>query len=75
MRPPELVYKKAVLKSFAKFTGTHLYQSPFFDKTAVWIPATLRKRECGTSAFICIFILQNTSGLLLLASEEVITLR
>ena len=75
MQPPGLVYKKAVLKSFVKFTGTHLYQSPFFDKIAVWIPATLRKRECGTSAFICISILQNTSGLLLLASEEVITLR
>ena len=52
MQPPEVVYKKAVLKSFAKFTGTHLYQSLFFDKTAVWNPATLRKRECGKSAFI-----------------------
>ena len=52
MQPPELVYKKAVLERFAKFTGIHLYQSPFFNKIAVWNPATLRKRECGTSAFI-----------------------
>ena len=44
--------KKAVLKSFAKFTGKHLYQSVFFDKIAAWTPAFLLKRECSRSTFM-----------------------
>ena len=31
---PEVFCKKGVLKYFAKFTGKHLCQSPFFDKVA-----------------------------------------
>ena len=30
-QPPEVFYKKGVLKNFAKFTGKHLYQSPFIN--------------------------------------------
>ena len=31
---PEVFCKEAVLRSFTKFTGKHLYQSLFFDKVA-----------------------------------------
>ena len=31
-QPPEVFYKKGVLKSFAKFTGKHLCQTLFFKK-------------------------------------------
>ena len=31
MQPPELLYKKATLNSFAKFTGKQLCQSLFFN--------------------------------------------
>ena len=31
-QPPELFYKKAVLKNFTKFTGKHLIRSLFFNK-------------------------------------------
>ena len=31
---PEVFRKKGVLKNFAKFTGKHLCQSPFFNKVA-----------------------------------------
>ena len=34
MQPPEMFYKKGVLKNFAKFAGKHLYQSLFFNKVA-----------------------------------------
>ena len=37
--PPEVFYKKGVLKNFAKFTGKHLCQSLFFNK----VRATLLK--------------------------------
>ena len=33
-RRPKVFCKKGVLKNFAKFTGKHLCQSPFFDKVA-----------------------------------------
>ena len=33
-QPPELFYKKGVLKNFAKFTGQHLCQCYFFNKVA-----------------------------------------
>ena len=32
---PELLYKKGVLRNFAKFTGKHLYQSLFFKKESL----------------------------------------
>ena len=31
-QPPEVFYKKGVLKNFAKFTGKHQCQSLFFNK-------------------------------------------
>ena len=34
-----------VLKSFTKFTGKHLYQNLFFNKTAAFQPATLSKTK------------------------------
>ena len=33
-RRPEVFCKKGVLKNFAKFSGKHLCQSPFFNKVA-----------------------------------------
>ena len=33
-QPPEVFYKKGVLRNFPKFTGKHLCQSLFFDKVA-----------------------------------------
>ena len=33
-QPPEVFYKKIVLKKFAKFTVKYLYQSLFFNKVA-----------------------------------------
>ena len=34
MQPPEMFYKKGVLKNFAKFTGKHLCQSLLFNEVA-----------------------------------------
>ena len=31
---PEVLYKKGVFRNFAKFTGKHLCQKPFFNKVA-----------------------------------------
>ena len=33
-QPPEMLYKKIVLKNFAKITGKHLCQSLFFNNVA-----------------------------------------
>ena len=33
-QPPDVFYKKAVLKNFVKFTGKHLCQSLFFNTVA-----------------------------------------
>ena len=33
-QPPEMFYKKGVLRNFTKFTGKHLWQSLFFNKVA-----------------------------------------
>ena len=33
-QPPEVFYKKGVLKNFSKFTGKHLCQSLFFNKVS-----------------------------------------
>ena len=34
----DVVYKKGLLKNFAKFTGKHLFQSPFFNRVAALPP-------------------------------------
>ena len=44
-QPPELFYKKVILKSFTKFTGKHLSQSLFFNKGAALRSATLLKKR------------------------------
>ena len=44
-QPPEVFCKKGVLTNFAKFTGKHLCQSPFFNKVACPGPATLLKKR------------------------------
>ena len=33
-QPPDVFYKKNVLKNFVKFTGKHMYWDLFFDKVA-----------------------------------------
>ena len=49
-QPPEVLFKKAVLKNFFKFTGKNLCQSFFFSKVAG--PATLIKRRSGKGVFL-----------------------
>ena len=44
-QPPEVIYKKGVLKKFAKFTGKHLCQSLFFNKFTDLRRATLLKKR------------------------------
>ena len=56
---PEVFCKKGVLKDFAKFTGKHLCQSPFFNKVA------------GLQA--CNFILKNEHRTALVAAAFVIS--
>ena len=36
-QPPNVFYKKGVLKNFEKFTGKHLHRSLFFNNTDVLI--------------------------------------
>ena len=48
-QPPEMFYKKSVLRNFAKFTGKHVCQSIFFNKVSGLRPLEtilLRKRLC-----------------------------
>ena len=40
-QPPEVFYKKGVLKNFTKLTGKHLRQSLFFNKDVGLTRATL----------------------------------
>ena len=50
-QPPDLFYKKSVVKNFAKFTGKHLCQSLFFNKVAGLMQLQLQlyqKRDSGT---------------------------
>ena len=39
-QPPEVFYKKGVLRNFVKLTGKHLCQSIFFNKVAGLISGT-----------------------------------
>ena len=50
--PPEVFYKKAVLKSFANFTGEHLYWSLFLIKLQVFRPEPYQE-ETPTQVFSC----------------------
>ena len=64
--------KRVVLRNFAKFTGKHLCQSPFFNKVAGLGPVTLLKKGLWHRCFPVDFakfvrapFWQNTSGRLL----------
>ena len=77
-QPPEVFYRKAVLKNFAKFTGTHLCQSLFFNKVADLRTATLLQKRLWHRCFPVNFakflrkpFSQNTSGRLLRPLERV----
>ena len=50
-QPPEVFYKKCILKNLEKFTGKHLYQSLFFNKVASLGPATLLKKRLWHRCF------------------------
>ena len=44
-QPPEVLYKKGVLKNFTKLIEKHLCQSLFFNKVGgLWSAALLNKR-------------------------------
>ena len=60
-QPPEVFYKKDVLRNFAKFTGKHLCQSLFFNKVAGQA-CNFIKKETLAQMFSCEFceISQNT---------------
>ena len=42
-QPPELFYKKSVVKNFAKFTGKHLCHRIFFNKVLGWCLQLIKK--------------------------------
>ena len=50
--PPEVFYKKAVLKSFANFTGEHLYWSLFLITLQVFRPEPYQE-ETPTQVISC----------------------
>ena len=49
-QPPQVFYKKAVLKNFTKFTGKHLWQNLFFNKVAGLRPEPCNFIKKGTPA-------------------------
>ena len=57
-----VLYKKGILRNFAKFTGKHLCQRVFFNKVAGLSPATLLRNSLAR-VFSCEFneISLNTS--------------
>ena len=50
-QPPQVFYKKGVLKNFAKFTGKHLCQGLFSNKVGGLRPATLLKKRLWHGCF------------------------
>ena len=44
--PPEVIWRKSVLRNVAKFTGKHLRQGLFFNKVAGRPATLLKKRLC-----------------------------
>ena len=51
-QPPEVFFKKGVLKNFANLTEKHLCWSLFLIKMEAWGPATLLKRDSNTDVFL-----------------------
>ena len=55
-QPPEVFYKKGVLRNFIKFTGKHLRQSLFLNKKASELrPAFVFKKNALAQVFSCEF--------------------
>ena len=50
-QPPDVFYKKGVLKNFAKFTGKRLCQSLFFNRVSGLRPATSLKKRLWHRCF------------------------
>ena len=50
-QPPEVFYKKGVVRNFTKFIGKHLCLSLFFNKVAGLRPATFIKKETMAQVF------------------------
>ena len=55
--PPEVFYRKGVLKNFAKFLGKHECRSLFLHEIAGFEPLMLLKRDSGTG--VSLWILGN----------------
>ena len=53
---PEVFCKEAVLRSFTKFTGKHLYQSLFFNKATGLRSSTLLKKRLWDRCFPVNFV-------------------
>ena len=54
-QPPEVFTKKCNLKSFAKFTGKHLFQSLLFNEVAGFSACSFIKKETYAQVFPCEF--------------------
>ena len=72
-QPPDVLYKKGVLKNSAKFAGNNCVEVSFFNKVAGFRPANSSKKRLQHRFFpvnfakvFRTFFLQNISGLLLL---------
>ena len=81
-QPPEVFYKKGVLRNFTKFIRKHLCLSLFFNKVAGLRPAALLKKRlwhrCFPVNFVTFLItpfLQNTPGRLLPSKSKWIDLQ
>ena len=51
-QPPEVFFKKGVLRIFTKFIGKHLCQRLFFNKVALLSLLIYQKRDSGTGVFL-----------------------
>ena len=76
-QPLEVLYKKDVLKYFAKSIGKHLCQGLFFNKVAALRSATLLKKRLwhrcfsvNFAEFFSLAFLQNTYGLLIKRTKK-----
>ena len=54
-QPPEVFYKKAVLKNFSILTGKYLCSSLFLIKLKSFRSATFLKRDSNAGVFLWIF--------------------
>ena len=74
-QPPEMFYKKVVLKNFAIFAGKHLCWNLFLIKFHAYRPATFLKRDSSTGVsvnierFLRTPILKNMYKRLLLSTQ------